>query len=55
METHETRIAPAGVDGQHFVQLTFGARNAFGGMVRAVAVGTADSETCNATLIEILE
>ena len=54
MEVHETRIGPAapGSDGVlgHAIVMEFGARNAFGGMVRHTARGWVDHETCTATL-----
>lgn len=53
METYETRIAPVDADGQHVIIMEFGARNAFGGMVRSEAVGTIDNETCEAALLGI--
>lgn len=54
MVTHETRIAPvvtnnSGQQG-HAIIMEFGARNAFGGMVRHEARGWVDHETCAATL-----
>ena len=54
METYETRITPVVTDsnGQrgHAVVMEFGARNAFGGMVRNTARGWIDHDTCAATL-----
>ncbi len=49
METHQTLISPV-VDGTHRIKMEFGAANAFGGMVRHVAIGYIDHETCEATL-----
>lgn len=53
MKTYETRITPANDQGQHTILMDFGARNAFGGMVRSQAVGWVDNETCEATLLGI--
>ena len=53
METYETRIAPAGTDNQHPIRVTFGARNAFGGMVRLTAIGWIDHDSCEATLVSV--
>ena len=52
METHETRIGKVGasVTGKHRIIMDFGARNAFGGMVRNTAYGWVDHETCEAEL-----
>ena len=53
METHETRIAPAGTSNQHRIIISFGARNAFGGMVRHTAIGWIDHDSCEATLVSV--
>ena len=53
MEPHETRIAPVNELGQHTIFMDFGARNAFGGVVRNTATGWVDNETCEATLLAI--
>lgn len=57
MKTYETRIAPAeeGTDGRlgHFIIMEFGATNAFGAMMRSIATGWVDNETCEATLLYI--
>jgi hypothetical protein len=52
METYNTGIGQV-VNGQHRIEMEFGARNAFGGMVRGVALGWVDHETCEATLDSI--
>ena len=52
METYETRISK-NVSGTHYIQMDFGARNSFGGMVRHTAFGEVDSQTCNAVLTDI--
>ena len=49
METYSTVISQA-VNGRHRIKMEFGARNAFGGMVRHTVIGWADHETCEATL-----
>ena len=53
MEVHETRIAPVDANGQHAVFMDFGAKNAFGGMVRSMARGLIDNGTCEAVLLYI--
>ena len=55
MKTYETKIAPSGSYGQndHAIRMQFGARNAFGGMVRHTAHGWVDHETCEAELLSI--
>jgi hypothetical protein len=45
----ETRITPE-VDGRHNITMEYRARNGFGGMNVATAVGTVDHRTCEATL-----
>ena len=54
LTVHETRIATVVVDSDgrqcHVLLVDFGARNAFGGMVRHEARGWVDHETCAATL-----
>ena len=52
METFETRVSPV-KNGKHEILMDFGARNAFGGMVRKIAYGTYDHKTCEPTLISI--
>ena len=49
MKTYETRITPV-VGGEHRIIMEFGAKNAFGGMVRHTATGRVDHETCKAVL-----
>ena len=53
METLETRITPVDNFGDHFIITEFTAKNAFGGVVRHVADGIVDNETCEATLSAI--
>ena len=53
METYETRIGSVDSQGRHSIVMDFGARNAFGGMVRREASGWVDHETCQATLSAI--
>ena len=43
METFETRVAP-NEGGRHRIIMNFGARNAFGGMVRFIAFGDYDTK-----------
>ena len=51
METHSTRMGALGTrPNGHSIVMEFGARNAFGGMVRHNAIGSVDNETCEATL-----
>ncbi|MCY3544236.1 MAG: hypothetical protein OXH22_09365 [Chloroflexi bacterium] len=52
METFETRVTPV-KDGKHEIIMEFGAKNAFGGMVRSFAFGTYDHQTCEPTLTRI--
>lgn len=52
METFETRVSPV-KEGRHEILMDFGARNAFGGMVRKVAYGNYDNKTCEPELISI--
>ena len=54
METLETRIAPSS-DGSHAIQVSFTAKNAFGGRVRNTALGLIDHDTCEATILLKLE
>lgn len=54
MEVHSTRIAPE-VDGTHVVIVDFGAKNALGGVVRNIARGLVDHETCEALVILDIE
>ena len=53
IEIYETRIAPVNELGRHTIVMDFGARNAFGGMVRNTATGWVDNETCEPTLLAI--
>jgi hypothetical protein len=53
METHETRIWPVGDGNRHRIIMTFGAGNAFGGMVRHTAIGWIDHDSCEATLVSV--
>ncbi len=54
METFETKITPVdGITDKHTVIMEFGARNAFGGMVRNTAVALVDNGTCEAELLTI--
>ena len=54
LEPYETRVGPAVPDSAgvlgHAIVMEFGARNAFGGMVRHTARGWVNNETCDATL-----
>ena len=52
-ETYSTKIAPVNNLGKHGIIMDFGARNAFGGMVRSTAMGWINSETCEAELTSI--
>jgi hypothetical protein len=45
----ETRITPE-VNGKHNIMMEYRAKNGFGGMNVATAVGTVDHQTCDATL-----
>jgi hypothetical protein len=45
----ETRITPE-VNGKHNIMMEYRARNGFGGMNVATAIGTVDHHTCQATL-----
>jgi hypothetical protein len=45
----ETRITPE-VNGKHNITMEYRARNGFGGMNVATAVGTVDHQTCEAIL-----
>ncbi len=53
MKTYETRISPVNADGRHLIVMEFGAKNAFGGMIRNTASGWVDNETCRASLLGI--
>jgi hypothetical protein len=53
-EMVETRIAPV-VDGQHLITMEYRAKNGFGGMNVAIATGTVDHASCNATVASIGE
>lgn len=51
METFSTRMGAFGSrPNGHSIIMEFGARNAFGGMVRHTAVGSVDHDSCVATL-----
>ena len=52
METYNTVISQV-VNGRHRIKMEFGAVNAFGGMIRNVALGWVPSETCKGTLESI--
>ena len=52
LDVHTTSIGPE-TGGFHQLKVDFSARNAFGGMVRHVASGIVDHETCEAGLIGI--
>ena len=52
METYETRISPVSA-GKRQIRVDFGAKNAFGGMVRRTGIGTVDHASCSATLLDI--
>lgn len=54
MEVHSTRIAPE-VNGTHTVIVDFGAKNALGGVVRNIARGLVDHETCEALVVLSIE
>ncbi len=54
METFSTRISPVGEEGQHTLIMDHGARNAFGGMVRATAIVSIDHESCEIVDIDTL-
>lgn len=54
MEVHSTRIAPES-DGSHLIIVDFGAKNALGGMVRNIARGLVDHETCEALVVIEIE
>ena len=54
MEVHSTRITPE-VDGTHVVIVDFGAKNALGGVVRNIARGLVDHETCEALVVLEIE
>ena len=50
-EHDETKITPRDVKGQHLVTMRYRAKNGFGGMNVATAVGVVDGGTCEATLV----
>ena len=52
METFETRITPNN-NGKHVIRMEFGAKNAFGGVVRHTALGEVDNTTCDAVLVDV--
>lgn len=54
METHGTyyNASDSIADGEITIRLNYGARNAFGGMVRADAVGVMDVDTCR--IVEVI-
>ena len=54
MEVHSTRIAPES-DGTHLIIVDFGAKNALSGMVRNIAKGLVDHETCEALVVIEIE
>ena len=54
MKSHETRIGPVNeATGVHVIVMEFGARNAFGGMLRRTATGLVSSDTCEPTLLGV--
>ncbi len=55
MKTYVTRITPVSEfqQGNHYVEMDFGGKNAFGGMVRHTAHAWVDPDTCEATLLRI--
>ena len=59
METIDTLITPVltsgALEGYHRARMEFTAHNAFGGRVSAEAIGAVDPDTCQASLIEIVE
>ena len=54
MEVHYVWITPE-VDGTHIITVDFGAKNALGGVVRNIARGLVDHETCEALVILDIE
>ena len=51
MDTYETRITPLDTsDNTHTIFMEFGAKNAFGGMVRSTATGFVNHSNCEALL-----
>lgn len=50
METHATYYGR--IDGDFVIRMDYGARNAFGGMVRTTAVGIMNTETCEVAVID---
>ena len=53
METYETRIGPVNREGRHKIVMDFGAKNAFGGMIRSQATGWVGNQSCKATVVSI--
>lgn len=51
-EVVDTRIAPV-ENGRHAIFMTYRAKNGFGGMNKAMAVGFLDHETCDATVTSV--
>ena len=52
MDTYETRITPVDTSNNtHIIFMDFGAKNAFGGMVRSTAAGFVNHTNCNALLV----
>lgn len=47
----ETKITPRDVKGQHMLTMRYRARNGFGGMNVATAMGIVDGQTCEASVI----
>ena len=54
MKTYETRYR-VNPDGTWTIFMDYGARNSFGGMVRNLAVGTMNTDTCAVTVITLGE
>ena len=52
MDTYETRITP-NRNGKHVIRMEFGAKNAFGAMIRHTAIGEVDNATCDAVLVDV--
>lgn len=52
-EHDNTWISPAGRDGHHRIKMVFRARNGFGGMNVAEAIGYVDHDTCTAVLEKV--
>ena len=49
----ETAIMPVAADGTHEIAMRFRSRNGFGGMTLSAALGSVDSETCAASVIDV--